>query len=168
MIPAGRAKENIHDLWVSHEEKLKLLDELVKYREMFKMRLKISLPSFPWDTQAPIECEGNLVGCIAGRAVMNIRANGDVMPCALIRNSAFTAGNIRKESLRDIWDKSDVLQIFRKLSRLEGECKEYHLQYLCMGSCRGAAIEYFGDLYSPDPCCKFVEHKIVSSFNSTK
>jgi mycofactocin radical SAM maturase len=160
MIPAGRAKENWKSLWIPWQEKEKVLRVLAQERQRFP-NMRISLPVLTGDESDKIgECEGSLVGCIAGRAIANIKSNGEVTACSVIRDSAMTAGNIRDQSFQEIWMNSSIIQRFRRISTLTEECSSCALVRSCMGGCRGAAIEYFGSMYSPDPRCKFVEKRL--------
>jgi radical SAM protein with 4Fe4S-binding SPASM domain len=67
-----------------------------------------------------------------------------------------TAGNIRRESLKDIWEKSDFFQKIRKFdpNKLKGVCGNCLAREVCRGGCRVHAFRYYGDLYAPNPDCQ--------------
>ncbi len=89
-----------------------------------------------------------LGGCGAGRLYLGLEPNGDVEPCVFI---PITIGNLRKQSLREIWHNSEVLKKIRNRDEFEG-CGDCQYKYIC-GGCRARAYGYFGDLQGPDPAC---------------
>lgn len=50
--------------------------------------------------------------CVAGRSLLSIDFMGDVHPCTLFE---LPVGNIRKQSLKEIWETSPILQQIRSL-----------------------------------------------------
>ncbi|KXB03463.1 hypothetical protein AKJ47_02190 [candidate division MSBL1 archaeon SCGC-AAA261G05] len=89
-----------------------------------------------------------LGGCGAGRLYCALEPNGDVEPCVFI---PIKVGNIREQSLREIWQNSEVLDKIRDREHLEG-CSDCDYKYIC-GGCRARAYAYYGDLQGPDPSC---------------
>lgn len=87
-------------------------------------------------------------GCGAGRLYCGLEPNGDVEPCVFI---PITLGNIRKQSLRDIWRGHPVLKRMRERDKFEG-CGKCEYRYVC-GGCRARAYGYYGDVAGPDPGC---------------
>ncbi|WP_321420267.1 radical SAM protein [uncultured Methanomethylovorans sp.] len=68
--------------------------------------------------------EGRMVGCMAGQRWMHLCVEGSVKPCPYI---PFSYGNVREESLKDIWKK------IRKSSHYRGEhysCKMHEPAFL--------------------------------------
>ena len=64
------------------------------------------------------------------------------------------AGNIKKQSLKDIWDNSSVFSKLRnmKFENLRGKCKECPHTW-CGGGCRSTAFNLGGSLCSSDESC---------------
>ncbi|KXA97422.1 hypothetical protein AKJ39_03315 [candidate division MSBL1 archaeon SCGC-AAA259J03] len=89
-----------------------------------------------------------LGGCGAGRLYCAIEPNGDVEPCVFI---PIKIGNIREQSLREIWENSPVLRKIRNRDEFEG-CGDCDYKYIC-GGCRARAYGYYDDLQGPDPSC---------------
>ncbi|MCD6248616.1 MAG: radical SAM protein [Hadesarchaea archaeon] len=89
-------------------------------------------------------------GCGAGRLYLGLEPNGDVEPCVFI---PIVIGNIREQSLREIWQNSEVLKKIRDRDKFEG-CGECKYKYVC-GGCRARAYGYFGDLQAADPGCPY-------------
>lgn len=87
-------------------------------------------------------------GCGAGRLYCGLEPNGDIQPCVFI---PIKIGNIREQTLKDIWQNSPVLEKMRNREKFEG-CGECEHRYIC-GGCRARAYGYFGDVAGPDPGC---------------
>jgi len=90
-------------------------------------------------------------GCAAGmpQGYLQISPNGEVHPCMLLQ---IKLGNVREESLTQIWDKSPILAKLRERSLLEGECGRCTYRDRCAG-CRGRAYEETGNMLATDPGC---------------
>ena len=90
-------------------------------------------------------------GCAAGmtNGYLTILPNGDVIPCMLLQ---IKLGNVREESITQIWDNSQVLLKLRNRNLLEGECGRCIYRDKCAG-CRGKAYEETGNMLATDPGC---------------
>ncbi len=93
-------------------------------------------------------------GCAAAVAGLTIQSNGNVMPC---RRLPLSLGNVREDSLREIWAASPVLQALRDRSRYRGKCGSCSRWARCRGcraiayaSSRAAGAE---DFLADDPQC---------------
>ncbi|UCF06325.1 MAG: PqqD family peptide modification chaperone [bacterium] len=95
--------------------------------------------------------------CGIGRRVV-IGANGDVQPCSLLMDEAFTLGNIKRMSLREI-EASDRLGELTAscLARKERipECRECTWRNFCQASCPAFAFLERGTLLATDDYCDF-------------
>jgi radical SAM protein with 4Fe4S-binding SPASM domain len=93
-------------------------------------------------------------GCAAGVSGLTILPDGTVTPC---RRLPVPIGNVRRDSLRDIWATSEVLSSLRDRSQYKGKCGVCKKWSSCRG-CRAIAYEYssaFGakDCLAEDPQC---------------
>ncbi|MGI6112741.1 MAG: radical SAM protein [Mahellales bacterium] len=88
-------------------------------------------------------------GCGVGRAYCAIQPNGFITPCVFL---PIKVGDLRKESLQDIWHNSEVLKEIRDRSTLKEHCGSCDYRSMC-GGCRARAYGYFGDYLAPDPGC---------------
>lgn len=93
-------------------------------------------------------------GCAAGVSGLTIHSNGDVLPC---RRMPIRLGNVRNDSLREIWAASPVLAALRDRSRYRGKCGECSRWANCRG-CRAIAYAYArsrgeDDFLAEDPQC---------------
>ena len=88
-------------------------------------------------------------GCGAGRLYCAIQPNGLVTPCVFM---PIVVGDLRRQSLKEIWLNSKVMNDLRDRDRLEGRCSHCKYKYVC-GGCRARAYAYYGDYLAPDPGC---------------
>jgi radical SAM protein with 4Fe4S-binding SPASM domain len=61
-------------------------------------------------------------------------------------------GNVRKQSIREIWDNSPILAKLQSRGLLKGTCGKCEYRDQC-GGCRGRAYEETGDILAEDPGC---------------
>jgi AdoMet-dependent heme synthase len=93
-------------------------------------------------------------GCAAGISGLTILPDGTVTPC---RRLPVPIGNVKKDSLREIWATSDVLHGLRDKSRYTGKCGECSKWSACRG-CRAIAFAFSGangnaSYLAEDPQC---------------
>jgi radical SAM protein with 4Fe4S-binding SPASM domain len=93
-------------------------------------------------------------GCAAGVSGLTILPDGAVIPC---RRLAIPLGNVREDSLREIWVNSEILNQLRDRSQYKGRCGSCARWALCRG-CRAIAYAYSltqgeGDILAEDPQC---------------
>ncbi|MBU3544166.1 radical SAM protein [Polynucleobacter sp. MWH-Mekk-B1] len=94
--------------------------------------------------------------CAIGGVEISISHNGDVFPCHLVHLEDFKAGNIREQSIVDIYNSSPALLSARNLSiYARAECAECPIRLLCGGSCRARALYLEGDLNACDDFCDY-------------
>lgn len=105
---------------------------------------------------------GNFSTCPAGQNMLSIRSDGKVVPC-----SAFwtlVCGDMRKESLKDIWEGSKVLNAIRALAeepldKHHSACGTCDYLSFCNGGCRAAAY------YANDHDLKGIEESTCLVFS---
>lgn len=91
-------------------------------------------------------------GCSAGFSGITIDSTGKVMPC---RRTGVIAGDLKEQSLREIWASSPVLEKLRARESYAGKCGRCRYWPLCRG-CRAVALHYSGrggGLFADDPQC---------------
>jgi AdoMet-dependent heme synthase len=93
-------------------------------------------------------------GCAAGVSGLTILADGTVTPC---RRLPIPIGNVKLESMREIWATSPVLEALRDRTRYQGKCGACKRWAQCRG-CRAIAHAYSqakGELVflAEDPQC---------------
>jgi radical SAM protein with 4Fe4S-binding SPASM domain len=90
-------------------------------------------------------------GCLAGTGVCFISRTGNVQPCGYL---PISAGNVRTQSLSELWQSSDVLAQLRDPNKLTGQCGECEFRMLCSG-CRARAYAHSGNVLAADPDCAY-------------
>lgn len=82
--------------------------------------------------------------CKAGLSFVHIEADGSVLPCVALPVSA---GNIRQQPLREIWDNSELFVKLRQTTMKDLDtCSDCDLYVLCY-RCPGLALLEDGDMY---------------------
>ena len=76
---------------------------------------------------------------------------GDVYPSGFL---PLKAGNVKKESLRDIYRSSELFMSLREPNNLKGKCGRCEFRDLCGGS-RARAWAMTGDVFAADPLCAY-------------
>ncbi|HEY8075323.1 MAG TPA: SPASM domain-containing protein, partial [Labilithrix sp.] len=84
--------------------------------------------------------------CGAGRFILGVEANGAVKGCPSLPTAAYTGGNLRDDSLRDIWERAEPLRFNRasRTSELWGHCAGCYYEDDCQGGCSWTAHSLFG------------------------
>jgi len=97
--------------------------------------------------------ETELLGapCVLGRDGLCILPEGTVFPC---RRFPVPIGNLLRESLKDIWKRSEILETLRRKENLRGKCGTCGIED-CRG-CRSLALALTGDYLEEDPHCPLV------------
>jgi radical SAM protein with 4Fe4S-binding SPASM domain len=88
-------------------------------------------------------------GCGTARLYCALEPNGDVEPCVFI---PIKCGNLRHDSLVDIWRNSPVMKALRDRKNFKGTCKTCKFTNVC-GGCRARAYGYYRDVQQSDPGC---------------
>lgn len=90
-------------------------------------------------------------GCLAGTGVCFISHLGIVQPCGYL---PLEAGDLRRQSLSDIWHRSKLFSTLREPS-LGGKCGLCEYAFVCEG-CRARAYAATGDYLAEEPYCAYV------------
>lgn len=98
--------------------------------------------------ETPIEKELGAI-CSIGLDGLTILPDATVLPC---RRLNIPIGNLKTDSLFNIWYTSDVLWKIRNKANLKGKCKTCDLTARCSG-CRAMAYAITGDFLEEDPQC---------------
>ncbi len=96
-------------------------------------------------------------GCYAGIQAMGIDANGDIKGCLSMPSlPQFIEGNIRNNSLRQIWERPGAFSYNRNFEKemLEGHCCGCEYGHICRGGCKSTAYCFTGSFFD-NPYCLF-------------
>ncbi|MCX8150731.1 MAG: radical SAM protein [Candidatus Bathyarchaeota archaeon] len=164
LVPVGRGKD-VMDKAMSQEQRVNLIRYLQQRQESSEMVFTMSggQPLYPEIASAMHKANDtkpkdlllkefwvhNAVGCHAGILYFSLRPSGDVYPCTFL---PVKVGNVREQSLSDIWHNSKVLNELRQRCLLKNACGKCEYRENC-GGCRGRAYACTGDYLESDPLC---------------
>jgi radical SAM protein with 4Fe4S-binding SPASM domain len=104
-----------------------------------------------------------IMKCAMGDGEISISETGDIYPCQLLHFPEFKAGNIKHQSLKSIYETSEVLQACKKLTVLEIEgCKTCDIRFICGGGCRARTFYEEGKI---DVAGSFCEYEKLAFIN---
>jgi radical SAM protein with 4Fe4S-binding SPASM domain len=177
LVPVGRGKDMM-DQAMTQEQRVSLIRYLEAKQEETEMVFTMSggVPLYPEIAMEIHKAHDskpkdlllkefwihNAVGCHAGILYFSLRPNGDIYPCTFL---PIKAGNIREQSLTDIWCNSKILNTLRHRQALKGKCGACEYRETC-GGCRGRAYACTDDYLETDPVCLhdlMVEEKVYSA-----
>jgi len=98
------------------------------------------------------------LGCMAGLQHMGITSQGNVKGCLALPDE-FTEGNVRNETLREIWSDTKRFAYNRayRPESLSGACATCAQSTLCRGGCAASAVSFHGRSGRNDNCLLLVE-----------
>jgi radical SAM protein with 4Fe4S-binding SPASM domain len=97
---------------------------------------------------------GHMSSCGAGRLTLGIEADGSLKGCPSLPTRDYVGGNIRDNTLKDIWERSQALRFTRDrtVEDLWGYCRDCYYADECRGGCSWTAHVVFGRLGN-NPFC---------------
>ena len=89
---------------------------------------------------------GHMASCGAGRVTLGVEADGAIKGCPSLPTEAWTGGNIRDASLKDIWERSAPLRYTRDrtVEDLWGYCRTCYYADVCRAGCTWTSFVLFG------------------------
>jgi len=101
-------------------------------------------------------------GCSAGITSLFIDSVGNVKGCGALYDEHFIEGNLRMNSLHEIWNNEENFSYNRRFSidKLTGNCKDCDVGSLCHGGCRASNYFMKDSLYENTFCSHFVSAKL--------
>ena len=156
-IPLGRGSE-IPDQTLGRDQWKELVETLLEFFSMKTHEHEV-LPYQAFQVVFTGD-ETELLGapCIIGRDGLCVMPEGTVFPC---RRFPIPIGNLLNNSLKQIWEKSEILEKLRIKENLKGRCGRCELED-CRG-CRSLAFTLTGDYLGEDPHCP-LNLRVSSSF----
>lgn len=86
-----------------------------------------------------------------GKGFVFISHLGEVFPSGFLPTSG---GNIRRQSLSEIYRESPIFRSLRNSRNLGGKCGRCEFREICGGS-RARAYALTGDMFAEEPCCAY-------------
>lgn len=180
-FPAGFGKGALSDLALTYAVWETLLLDLTRRHQAFtKLTIAVSAPweiylpllnhnytpQQVWDIwhyrstlTDPVFASEYQMADASGVGDLNISGNGNVYPSVLMSgNHDVLCGNIREQSLKEIWYNASALKKLRqiRLSDIGGPCLTCHIRDLCGAGSRSRALSLTGSLYGPDAWCPVI------------
>jgi radical SAM protein with 4Fe4S-binding SPASM domain len=156
LVPTGRG-QFVSDLDPAEYDRI--LEVLHGIRRAYQGKMLVNAKCAPQHVRTLTDSElntpalatyaGSGGGCPAGTHYMGIRPNGDVTPCPYL---PWFGGNLKQQSLKEIWNASPEFMRIRRRGELTGRCGECELADAC-GGCRARAYAQHGDVLAEDPLC---------------
>lgn len=85
-------------------------------------------------------CHLDKIMCIPGYANVVISPEGNIHPCARLRDEEYLLGNIRDKDVGEIWENCAANRKIRELTVDDIHCSDCRYRHLCGGSCRAEAF----------------------------
>ena len=92
---------------------------------------------------------GRMSGINDGKGFVFISHLGEVFPSGFLPVSA---GNVRSESLAELYRNSPLFRDLRNTDLLKGKCGDCEFRNVCGGS-RARSYALTGDMFAEEPCC---------------
>jgi len=167
LVPTGRGRD-LQDQAIQAQEYEELLHWFYDQQGRTSMQLKATCaPQYYRVLRQRAKENGNTVttashgldavtrGCLGGVGFCFVSHRGEVQPCGYLEVSC---GNLRKQSLREIWENAPVFQRLRDFSAYEGRCGRCEYTRVC-GGCRARAFEKTGNFMDEEPLCAYQPQK---------
>ncbi|MDD5347321.1 MAG: radical SAM protein [Candidatus Omnitrophica bacterium] len=146
LVPWGRGSA-LRKLMLSPQETKELFEYVVDIRRKTK------------DLQVGLGCEDGIAclnmhyvpaGCTCGQSSVTVLPNGTVYPC---RRLPISAGDLRKQPLKDIFENSAALERLRSFGDINADCRACPFFHECRAGAACISYAYFGSPGAGDPQC---------------
>ncbi len=97
-----------------------------------------------------------------GKGFVFVSHTGEICPSGFL---PIVAGNVRHDSLIDVYRSDPTFQRLRDPDRTEGKCGLCDFRQLCGGS-RARAYGFTGDPFAAEPCCGYQSPEYLRSLES--
>ena len=121
---------------------------------------------------SPMGAVGPKLNALRGRGVrrcamaereISIAETGDIYPCQLLHEERFRAGNVREQTVEEIYWESPVFARMREISADSLEkCSTCAVRYLCGGACRARDLFEVGSETLVGEFCAYEREALLS------
>lgn len=154
LVPSGRGSGLLSKML--EKEKIKDIYEEIFSLNSYIPEIVTGDPVASQMSSSPGKYAGEVPsgGCAAGVSGLTILPDGTVTPC---RRMPVPIGNVRRDSLRELWATSEVLEMLRDKKSYNGRCGKCERWANCRG-CRAIAYAHSqskgkNDFLAEDPQC---------------
>ena len=150
LVPQGRAKENDVMITVNQFRKIQEMFYDLRHRNDLNIKIRLGHPinfQFLIDPNEPVD------SCRGGTDAPLITPWGSVHTCPAWKQlEHYSAGNIREQSFKDIWENSTVYKTFRWFIHKKGylkldkdsKCHNCEFFHRCKAKCVAQRLIHFG------------------------
>ncbi|KOY65406.1 radical SAM/SPASM domain-containing protein [Clostridium sporogenes] len=154
LISQGNGSDNYDELSLSKYEIKEFLATAKKYENKYAIGICLFPFYFLKDEverkqYLKHKSEAPTGGCSAGVFGLAISNNGDILLCPHI---PIALGNIKKNSLTEVWSNNPMVLSLRDRSNLKGKCGKCNFNNIC-GGCRAYPYQITGDIFGEDDFC---------------
>lgn len=96
--------------------------------------------------------------CGLGENILYLNSKGDITLCTVLNDEKFKAGNIAKDSVKNIWENSSIFNYFRDRKHIiSTKCETCSDLVNCGGGCKAKPMLLSGRFNRPDnwACSQF-------------
>ena len=145
--PTGRGHE-ISTWLLSKEQYKEVSEKLWKVKKEVNFLVKTDIPQLVLLDKNRAE-SNEFIYCAAATELLVIFPNGDLAPCF---SMPLTEGNVRTDTIYDIWNNGRLFKSLREKNLIHGECGKCEFLNVC-GGCRAMAYAKYDDYLMTDPLC---------------
>ena len=168
LVPTGRGKESGEDELITSADYERILNYIYEKNRDEEIEIKPTcapqyyriLRQRAKEDGIPVDVEhfginARTRGCLAGMGFGFVSYKGEVYPCGYYTSMA---GEIRKQSFKEIWETSPLFLKLRDFKNYKGYCGECGYIKVC-GGCRARSYAMTGDDMAPEPYCEYGQTK---------
>ena len=138
-IPVGKGLNMRKFLEPSVKEFNNSIREIKKLKEKHSVETYIT-DGFPFCLLEDKELENYVASCSAGVDFCDIDSEGNVKLCPATN---YILGNLYETNLEDIWQKNELLNNYRTLNWVSGDCEDCKSAYKCLFGCKISANKIY-------------------------
>lgn len=158
-VNQGRGNKHENILALSVDEFRDMIDRVIKLKKIYANTLEIRT-GCPLNFCSILDKNNSTAQCKAGMSTLLVGFNGNISLCPAFKHAhTFTLGNVKENTLAEIWENSPILASFRELDIQEIDiCNECNFSMTCRGRCVAQRFYEYGDIsQGPDPMCPIRE-----------
>jgi radical SAM protein with 4Fe4S-binding SPASM domain len=140
-IPMGRMQKNVI---ITNTEYKRVVDFIYRVRTLYQKYVFLSgADCMGLGAKALVtKIDYSNGNCAAGKNVVGIRSNGDIVGCLSMMDDAYVEGNLRQHTLKEIWTDEHAFSYNRHPAEITGQCRECSQRQSCKAGCKSMNIAW--------------------------
>lgn len=153
IVPTGRASSQSEEINLTQSQIDKVLHYVAADSDSWPIPVKVTCAPQYARIRAQMGLNTGSRGrsCMAGAGFVFVSYRGEVKPCGYF---SMVVGNLRDNSLAQIYREATELNDMRDSTKLEGICGQCRFNKTC-GGCRARAYAVHGSYMAADPNCNY-------------